>query len=248
MLNNKPLIKVRDLSKQIKGRTVLASISFQVEEGEIFGYLGPNGAGKTTTLRILLGLLRPTSGLVQVMGQKPEHFGRMHRMKMGAVLERRGLYESLTALQNLLFFARAYRLSPQRQTSRIEHLLKTVGLWEERNRKVGTFSNGMKQRLALARALLPAPAILFLDEPTAGLDPEAKVMIRNLILEISKIEHCTVFINSHDLDEVERICSRIAILNRGKILATGPIEDLKAQHATLEQLYLSVIQEERDVE
>lgn len=224
------IIDVRSLTKKIKDRIVLSDITLQIHRGAVFGYLGPNGAGKTTTLRILLGLLRPTSGSVRVMGQEPMHFDRARKTRIGVVLEKHGLYEQLTALQNLDFFAHIYRLSNKRRVLHIEHLLRMVGLWEVRNERVGTFSNGMKKRLALARAFLNSPDILFLDEPTTGLDPEAMVMVRNLIQEMAEVERCTVFLNSHDLSEVERICSHVAILRKGKILAQGPMDALKVQY------------------
>lgn len=212
------VIDIRELTKTLGGQSVLSGITLQIHRGTIFGYLGPNGSGKTTTLRILLGLLQPTSGFVRVMGQEPGRLRREIRAKIGVVLENRGLYERLTASQNLDYYSHIYRLSGETRKARIEKLLRTVDLWNVRNAKVGTFSNGMKQRLALARALLHNPEIIFLDEPTSGLDPEATTKIRKLILQLAKVERCTIFLNSHDLDEVERTCSEIAILKQGKIL------------------------------
>ena len=203
------VIEVKNLVKEFNGRKVLDGISFEVEEGEVFGYLGPNGAGKTTTLRIILGLLNPTSGEAIVMGRNLAEDDEA-RKKVGVVLENDGLYENLSAFDNLEYYAQLYDVSNRKE--KIEDLLRFVGLYG-RNEKVGFFSKGMIRKLAIARAIINDPEVLFLDEPSSGLDPDAQRMVRNLILELSK-EGKTVFLNSHDLDEVQRICDRIAILQR----------------------------------
>ena len=218
------MIEIQNLTKEFNGKTVLNGISFEVEEGEIFGYLGPNGAGKTTTLRIILGLLRPTSGKALVMGKNLGDDEEL-RKKVGVVLESDGLYDRLTAYDNLDYYAQLYGISDRK--GRLKQLLEFVELYERRNDKVGDFSTGMKRKLALARSLIHEPAILFFDEPSIGLDPEAQRMVRDLILRLSKEEKRTVFLNSHDLDEVQRICTRIAILQKGKLKAYDTVENLR---------------------
>jgi len=218
------MIEVQNLTKKFNGKTVLNGISFEVEEGEIFGYLGPNGAGKTTTMRIILGLLRPASGNALVMGKILGNDEEL-RKRVGVVLESDGLYDRLTAYDNLDYYAQLYDVEDRKE--RIRELLEFVGLYEWRNDKVGKFSRGMKRKLALARAIFHEPDILFFDEPSTGLDPEAQRMVRELILHLSKEEKKTVFLNSHDLDEVQRICTRIAILQKGRLKAYDTVENLR---------------------
>jgi len=219
------VIEVKDLIKEFNGRRVLHGVSFHVSRGEVFGLLGPNGAGKTTTIRVLLGLLTPTRGKALVLGgslgEDPEL-----RSRIGIVLESDGLFPQLTAYENLEFYARVYGLKDAVDEGRIRETLELVGLYEAKNVRVGHFSRGMKRRLALARALIHDPEILFLDEPTLGLDVEAQALVRNLIGKLSKKESVTVLYTSHNLDEVERICSRIALLVRGRIVASGTVENL----------------------
>jgi ABC-2 type transport system ATP-binding protein len=219
------VIEIQGLKKSFHGRSVLDGISFSIEQGEVFGFLGPNGAGKTTTMRLLLGLLRPDSGKASVLGYSlSDHDAIRH--KVGVLLENNGLYERLTAYENLDYFARLYRV-PHRE-ERISELLSFVGLSESRNHMVGMLSTGMKRKLGVARAILHDPEILFFDEPSSGLDPEAQHMVRELILELSRRESITIFLNSHNLDEVSRVCSRVAILHRGKIQALDSIQRLTA--------------------
>jgi ABC-2 type transport system ATP-binding protein len=218
-------IVITHLSKAFGATQVLEDISFTVQSGEIFSYLGPNGAGKTTTLRILLNILKPTSGEVAVLGTDvtdPEY--RFTRKKIGFVLENLGLYEYLTAADNLEFYDRLYN-SPEGRHKRIDRLLEQVDLSAVKDNPVNTFSFGMKQRLALARALLNNPSLLFLDEPMKGLDVEGRVMIRNLLLDLRK-NGTTIFLNSHDLDEMQRISSRVAVINKGKLLLCDSYENL----------------------
>jgi len=221
------IIEVKNISTVLGGRTVLSDINFQVQKGSIFGFLGPNGSGKTTILRILLGLIIPDSGEVTIMGQNPTKMTREVKKGFGVVLEDHGLNERLTAFQNLNFFGQIYGLASTVRKSRIQELLNKVDLSSYEKKPVGTFSKGMKQRLALARALIIDPKVLFLDEPTSNLDPEGTVFIRNIILGLAKDEGRTVFINSHDLDEVERICTKIAILKQGSIMFQGAIYDFR---------------------
>ena len=221
------MIEVQGLTKKFNGRTVLNEIDFQVNEGEIFGYLGPNGAGKTTTMRIILGLLKPTAGKALVWGQNlGENEGL--RRRIGVLLEHDGLYERISAYENLDYYAQLYGVS--NRVEKIENLLEFTGLSDRKDDKVGKFSKGMKRKLALARAIIHDPDVLFLDEPSAGLDPEAQKMVRDLILRLSGEERMTVFLNSHDLDEVQRICSKIAILQRGEIKAYDTVDNLRGRY------------------
>ena len=218
------MIEVQNVTKKLNGRTILNGVSFEVNEGEIFGYLGPNGAGKTTTLNIILGLLRPTSGKALVFGKTLGENDDLRR-KVGVLLENNGLYERLSAYENLTYYAQLYSVSNIEE--KIKVLLEFVGLLDRQSYKVGTFSKGMKRRLALARSIIHDPDVLFYDEPSAGLDPEAQKMVRDLIIRLSEEKGRTIFLNSHDLDEVQRVCSRIAILQKGEIRAYDTVENLK---------------------
>ena len=220
------MIEVQNLGKKFKERTVLNGVNFQVKEGEIFGYLGPNGAGKTTTMRILLGLLKPTAGKALVWGKNLGEDEEL-RKKVGVLLEDDGLYPRISASENLDYYAQLYSIPSRAQKG--ANLLRFIGLSDRKNDKVGKFSKGMKRKLALARAIIHDPEVLFLDEPSAGLDPEAQKMVRDLILQLSGEERITIFLNSHDLDEVQRICSKIAILQRGEIKAYDTIDNLRGK-------------------
>ncbi|GAH71791.1 unnamed protein product, partial [marine sediment metagenome] len=220
------VIQIEGLTKQFDSLTVLDNISLQVEKGEVFGFLGPNGAGKTTTLRVLLGLLRPTSGRALVFGEDLAHDERLRR-RVGVLLENDGLYSRLTAYDNLSYYARLYEVA--NAAKRSEELLEFVGLHDRRDDRVGDFSTGMRRKLGVARALIHEPEALLFDEPTAGLDPEMQKMIRDLILRLSETEGSTVFLNSHNLDEVQRLCSRVAILHKGRIRANDSVENLRRQ-------------------
>ena len=220
------VIEVQDLTKKFNKRTVLNGIGFQVNEGEIFGYLGPNGAGKTTTMRIMLGLLKPTAGRAMVCGKNLGENASLRR-RVGVLLERDGLYERISAYENLDYYAQLYGVS--NRVEKIEKLLEFTELSDRKNDKVGQFSKGMKRKLALARAIIHDPDILFFDEPSAGLDPEAQKTVRDLILRLSGEGGMTIFLNSHDLDEVQRVCSRIAILQRGEIKAYDTIDNLRSK-------------------
>ncbi len=223
------MLEARSLTKRFKGRTVLEDVSFTVGEGEVFGYLGPNGAGKTTTMRLMLGLLNPTSGDALLWGKRAAEHPEV-RQRIGVLLESDGLYPRLSAYDNLDYFGRLYGV--QGRESRIERLLDFAGLSERREDKVGTFSRGMKRKLGLVRALLHSPDMLLLDEPSAGLDPEAQKMVRDLIVTLSSEAQITVFLNSHDLDEVQRICGRVAILQKGQIRVCDTLKALQSSSGT----------------
>jgi ABC-2 type transport system ATP-binding protein len=202
---------------------VLDGLTFSVDKGEVFGFLGPNGAGKTTTMRVLLGLLRPTSGSATVLDADLSKDDEI-RKKVGVLMENNGLYDRLTSRENLEYYARLYDVA--RPVDRVTELLDFVGLADRGNDMVGNFSTGMKRKLGIARAILHQPEIVFFDEPTSGLDPEAQHMVRELILRLSHEGSMTVFLNSHNLDEVQRICSRVAILYQGRIKALDSVQHL----------------------
>jgi ABC-2 type transport system ATP-binding protein len=216
-------IKLEGISKQLGEREVLRDVSLIAEQGDIFGYLGPNGAGKTTTIRILLGLLQPTSGKATILGEDVSKDEA--RRKVGFVLESDGLYDNKTAEDNLWYYARIYGMGEP--TKRIDSILNMVELRDRAKDKVGTYSKGMRQRLALARAMIHDPELLVLDEPTAGVDPSGQIEVREVILNMAYKEGKTVFLSSHNLDEVQRICNRIALIDSGEIKLYGELERLQ---------------------
>jgi ABC-2 type transport system ATP-binding protein len=216
-------ISLDNIKKSLGNREVLKGISFTVATGDIFGYLGPNGAGKTTTIRILLGLLRADSGRLDILGRDINMSET--RRKIGFALDPAGLYENMSGAENLEYYSRIYRVS--NAAPQISRLLAMVGLGDRAGDKAGTYSKGMKQRLALARAMVHDPEILVLDEPTSGVDPSGQIEIRQIMLDIAHKEHKIVFLSSHNLDEVQRICNRIALIDRGEIKLYGELEDLR---------------------
>jgi len=218
-------IRLEAISKQLGEREILRGISFAVKQGDIFGYLGPNGAGKTTTIRILLGLLKPTSGRAYILGENVSKDEA--RRKVGFVLDSDGLYENKTAEENLGYYARIYGAAEHRE--RIDRILDLVGLQDRAKDKVGTYSRGMKQRLALARAMIHDPELLILDEPAAGVDPSGQIEVREVILSMAYREGKTIFLSSHNLGELQRICNRIALIDRGEIKLYGELEQLQRQ-------------------
>ena len=221
------MIDTENLTKKFGNLTAVESLTLHVNDGEVFGFLGPNGAGKTTTVRMLCCLISKTSGTARIgnyeIGNRSDQ-QKIRRM-VGLLTENVGLYEELSAYDNLDFYGRFYKLDLQKRKEQIEYLLKMLGLWEKRNVTAGTFSKGMKQKLAIARALIHDPQVLFLDEPTASLDPEAAKTVREFILELKK-EKRTIFLNTHLLDEAEKICDRVAILNT-RLIATGTPQELR---------------------
>ena len=219
------IITLEHVNKELGKRQILKDVTMAVKQGDIFGYLGPNGAGKTTTIRIILGLLTATSGKVSLLGQDVQV--DKVRQKIGFVLEADGLYDNLIAYDNLLYYARLYDIPQPLQ--RIDKVLKQVGLAERGKDKVSTYSKGMRQRLALARAIAPDPEVLVLDEPTAGVDPTGQIEIRQLMLDMIHKEKKTILLSSHNLDEVQRICNRIALIHKGQIRLYGELELFKRQ-------------------
>ena len=217
------MIEAQKLTRKFGAITAVSDLDLAVEKGEVFGFLGPNGAGKTTTIRMLAALIAPTSGLATVAGFRVGRENRSIRQNVGVLTETPGLYKRLSALDNLLFFARLYGVnSPEKQA---ERYLRLFELWDRRDQLAGGFSKGMRQKLALARALLHEPQVLFLDEPTAGLDPEAAKVVRDLI-ETLRTRERTIFLCTHNLDEAERLCDRVALF-KTRLVALGRPSELK---------------------
>jgi ABC-2 type transport system ATP-binding protein len=218
-------ICLENVTKRLGGREVLKNVGFTVARGDIFGYLGPNGAGKTTTIRVLLGLLKPTSGDAFILGENVQKDSV--RKKVGFVLDADGLYDNMTGYENIRYYASIYDV-PQPE-DKINRAIKMVELSDRAKDKVAAYSKGMRQRLALARAVVHDPGILILDEPTAGIDPSGQIQVRQIILNMAHNEGKTIFFSSHNLDEVHRVCNRIALINRGEIRLYGELEKLQKE-------------------
>lgn len=219
-------IRAEDLRRSFDGRYAVAGISFEVRTGEVFGILGPNGSGKTTTVRLLNGLIAPDDGRMTVLGLDPVTQGDQIRRRTGVLTESPSLNEGLSVYDNLEFYGTLYGIPSDALPGRIKQVLERMGLIARAKDKAGSLSKGMKQRLAIARAILHEPPILFLDEPTSGLDPEAAEQINALILDFKRQGH-TVFLCTHRLTEAERVCDRFAFFSQGRILATGTKPELE---------------------
>jgi len=245
-----PSIETKGLTRRFDSLTAVDHLNFEVEEGEVFGLLGPNGAGKTTTVRMLACLILPSEGSAKVGGYDIAQDSLKVRQIVGILTENPSLYERLTAYENMDFFAEAYGLSDvQEKRNRIRELLEFFELWERRNDKVATFSRGMKQKLAIARALVHKPPILFLDEPTSGLDPESSKGIRDLMERLSQREKHTILLCTHRLEDAEKLCSRVMIINKGKSVIVGTPDELRdriadqpALQVTLKKLNQKIIE------
>jgi ABC-2 type transport system ATP-binding protein len=222
-------IRIEELTRDFGSVRAVNNLSLEVPSGIIFGFLGPNGAGKTTTIRMLLGLLEPTHGHAEVLGFDTRTQADEIRTHTGALLEHSGIYEHLSAEDNLEFYGRVWNLPMAERKSRIKELLTHIGLWERRNEPAGKWSKGMKQKLALARALLHHPSLVLLDEPTAGLDVMAAVAVRDDLASLATSEGVTVFLNTHNMVEAERLCAQVAVIREGSLLAVGDPDDLRAQ-------------------
>jgi ABC-2 type transport system ATP-binding protein len=222
-------IVVENLTRDYDGLRAVDHIDFSVEAGEIFGFLGPNGAGKTTTIHLLLGLLEPTDGRAEVLGFDTYTEADDVRAHTGALLEHTGVYEQLSAEDNLEFYGRVYRMAPAERHGRIKELLTQMDLWERRKDRAANWSKGMKQKLALARAMLHRPQLVFLDEPTAGLDVVSANAVREGLEALAEREGMTVFLTTHNMAEAERLCSQVAVIREGKLVAIGHPDDLRAR-------------------
>ena len=221
-----PAIRAVGLTRHFETVTAVDDVDLEVPAGTVFGFLGPNGAGKTTTIRLLLGLIEPSAGSARVLGHDPLREGESVRRACGVLLEHTGLYERLSAAENLEYFGRLWHLPPAVLEARIVELLTHFGLADRRDELVGTWSRGMKQKVALARALLHRPRVIFLDEPTAGLDPVAAAGLRHDLLDLARRETVTVFITTHNLDEAARTCDRVGVIRGGRLVAEGPPDEL----------------------
>jgi ABC-2 type transport system ATP-binding protein len=223
-------IRTSNLSRDFEKVRAVDDLSLEIPAGTVFGFLGPNGAGKTTTIRLLLGLLEPTSGNAEVLGFDTRSQADSIRQKSGALLEFNGLYERLSAEDNLEFYGRVWHLPTAERQARTQELLTGMGLWERRKETVSTWSRGMKQKLAVARTLLHRPSLVFLDEPTAGLDPVAAAALRDDLSALAAHEGVTIFLTTHNLSEAEKLCQRVGVINKGRLLAVGTLDELRAQN------------------
>ncbi len=241
-MENKNIIKVKNLVKKFKDFTAVNNISFHVKEGEIFAFLGPNGAGKTTTIKTLTTLLHPTSGEIKVNNYSPVNQQDEVRHSFGIVFQDPSLDDELTAYENMEFHGVFYNIKKEIREKRIKELLKFVELWDRKSEQVKTFSGGMKRRLEIARGLLHHPKILFLDEPTLGLDPQTRNHMWQYVLKLAKDEKMTVFFTTHYLEEAEKVADRIAIIDHGKIVKVGSSKELKksTKSKSLEEAFLKI--------
>lgn len=236
------MIEVRNLTKRFDDVVAVRDISFQVKRGEIFAFLGPNGAGKTTTVNMLTTLLAPTSGMIRIDGLDPVKQSNEVRKRFGIVFQDPSLDSELTALENLQLHCALYSVPREERGRRMEHLLRLFELWERRKSYVKQFSGGMKRRLEIARCLLHTPKIIFLDEPTLGLDPQTRHQLWNQVRKLNSEEGVTVFLTTHYMEEAERVAHRIAVIDHGQIVALGTLDELKQKTnaETLEQAFLAL--------
>jgi ABC-2 type transport system ATP-binding protein len=249
-LEDQLIIEAEGLTKRYGTQIAVNNLTLQIKEGEVFGFLGPNGAGKTTTLLMFLGLTEPTSGKVRVIGFDSTREPLRVKEKVGYLPENVGFYDDMDARQNLRFIARLNRIPDKVSAKKIDELLQQVGLLEEARKKVGTYSKGMRQRLGIAEVLIKEPKLIFLDEPTIGLDPDGTNRMLDLIHSLSREKNITIFLSSHLLDQVQRICDRVGIMIKGNLVAIGPIQELarkklgvEKEHYTLEELYMKYFKE-----
>jgi len=236
------MIRVRNLVKKFDKLTAVDDVSFDVEAGEIFAFLGPNGAGKTTTIKMLTTLLHPTSGSIELGGLDPQTHQHQARKNFGIVFQDPSLDTELTAWENLQIHAVLYHVPGKIARQRSEELLKLFELWERRNDQVKKFSGGMKRRLEIVRGFLHTPRILFLDEPTLGLDPQSRNQLWTHVKRVNEAEKVTVFLTTHYMDEADRVAHRIGIIDHGKLVTQGTPAEIKAQTGTttLEDAFLKL--------
>ena len=240
-------IEVKNLSKYYGKFLAVDNVSFSVEKGEIFGFLGPNGAGKSTTQRMLTSLLTPSDGQINILGHDLAHDAYPAKGQIGLVPEESNVYTELSAWDNLMFTGRLYRMSKEDRSARAEELLKTFGLWEKRDVKVENFSKGMRRRLSIAMAIIHTPALLFLDEPTPGLDAQSARAIQSIIRQLST-EGTTVFMTTHQIEEANQLCDRVAIINHGKIAAIDTPEKLKQTFQQVQSVEIAFTQSPKGLE
>jgi ABC-2 type transport system ATP-binding protein len=244
MVKEENIVEVKNLTKSFKGFLAVDKVNFEVKKGEIFGFLGPNGAGKSTTIRMLTTLLTPTSGDATIVGHDIKKDQDEVRKHIGLVAEKIILYPQLTAKENLEFFGELFNLSKKEVHKRADEWIEKLKMTEWMNAQVGSFSTGMKQRINIVRALLTEPDVLFLDEPTLGLDPQTTHLIREFICELN--DHgVTVILTTHDMIEADELSDRVAIIDHGKIAACDTVENLKRkvknkENPTMEDVFLAI--------
>lgn len=244
------IVETEDLTKRYGSQIAVDRLNIKIEEGEVFGFLGPNGAGKTTTILMFLGLTEPTSGRAKVIGFDPTREPFKVKERVGYLPENVGFYDDMDARQNLRYISKLNRIPDEASEKRIDYWLEMVGLSGEASKKVGTYSKGMRQRLGIAEVLIKEPKLVFLDEPTIGLDPDGTNRMLDLIQSLSREKKITLFLSSHLLDQVQRICDRVGIMINGNLVAIGPIEELakrklglNQQDYTLEEIYMKYFKE-----
>ena len=231
-------IQTNQLTRSFGDLKAVDRLTLSVPRGTVFGFLGPNGSGKTTTIRLLLGLLDPDDGQAQVLGYDTREQADEVRARCGALLEHHGLYERLSAAENLDYYGRIWHMSKTERGSRIRELLEPLGLYERREEPIGRWSRGMKQKLAVARTLMHRPELVFLDEPTAGLDPVASAALREDLAMLAEQEGVTIFLTTHNLAEADKLCNQVAVINHGQLLALGSPADLRSR-TSAPRLYVS---------
>lgn len=245
-----PVIETRELTKRYGGQVAVDRLNLQVTRGEIFGFLGPNGAGKTTTFLMLLGLSEPTTGSARVCGFDPTREPLQVKRVVGYLPENVGFYDDMTAIQNLRYVARLNGIRDGALQGKIAEVLDRVGLLAEGEKRVGAYSRGMRQRLGIAEVLMKNPQVVFLDEPTLGLDPDGTLKMLEMIRGLSRERGITVFFSSHQLDQVQRISDRVGIMLQGNLVGVGPMDELAKQKLgvhqaqyTLEEIYMRYFRE-----
>jgi ABC-2 type transport system ATP-binding protein len=249
-VNGQTVIETQDLTKVYGEQVAVNRLNLKIDQGEVFGFLGPNGAGKTTSLLMLLGLSEPTSGKAWVCGFDPTREPLKVKKIVGYLPENVGFYDDLTAAQNLLFMGRLNGIPEEAARPKVQEVLKIVGLEIDSRKKVGAYSRGMRQRLGIAEVLLKEPQVVFLDEPTLGLDPDGALQMLEVIRLMSRDKKITVLFSSHLLDQVQKISDRVGIMLKGNMVAMGRIDDLAEEKFgigqekyTLEEIYMKYFKE-----
>jgi ABC-2 type transport system ATP-binding protein len=231
-------IQTDQLTRSFGTLKAVDRLTIEVPRGTVFGFLGPNGSGKTTTIRLLLGLLDPDQGSAQVMGFDSRRQAGEVRTRCGALLEHNGLYERLSAAENLDYYGRIWHMPKADREQRIRELLEPLDLYDRRHEPIGRWSRGMKQKLTVARTLIHRPELIFLDEPTAGLDPVASAALRDDLARLVAREGITIFLTTHNLVEAEKLCTKVGVINRGQLLAIGSPSELRSR-TSAPRLYVS---------